>query len=107
LYNRERDVIPRASIDKAPSAELRPNQKDEDTLPPYDILDPILDMYLENGMSADDIVGRGYDRKTVEWVVRAVRLSEYKRRQAAPGIKVTSKAFGIGRRFPIAARYTV
>jgi NAD+ synthase (glutamine-hydrolysing) len=107
LYNRERDVIPRSSIEKAPSAELRPDQKDEDTLPPYDILDPILDMYLEQGLGPEEIVARGYDRKTVEWIVRAVRLSEYKRRQAAPGIKVTSKAFGVGRRFPIAARYTV
>jgi NAD+ synthase (glutamine-hydrolysing) len=107
LCNRGREVIPRSTIEKAPSAELRPNQKDVDTLPPYNILDPILDLYLEDGLCADDIVARGYDRKTVEWIVRAVRVSEYKRRQAAPGIKVTSKAFGVGRRFPIAARYTV
>jgi NAD+ synthase (glutamine-hydrolysing) len=107
LFNRERDVIPRATIERAPSAELRPDQKDSDTLPPYEILDPILDLYLEEGASTDEIVARGFDRATVEWVVRAVRVNEYKRRQAAPGIKVTSKAFGAGRRFPIAARYTV
>ena len=107
LYNREREVIPRSSIEKAPSAELRANQKDTDTLPPYDILDPILDLYLEDGLCADEIVARGFDRATVEWIVHAVRVNEYKRRQAAPGIRVTSKAFGVGRRFPVAARYTV
>jgi NAD+ synthase (glutamine-hydrolysing) len=106
-YNREREMIPRSTIEKAPSAELRPDQKDIDTLPPYDVLDPILDLHLEDGCSADEIVARGFDREIVEWVVRAVRTNEYKRRQAAPGIKVTSKAFGVGRRFPIAARYTV
>jgi NAD+ synthetase len=106
LFNREREVIPRSSIEKVPSAELRPNQKDTDTLPPYDVLDPILDLHLEDGCSADEIVARGFDRATVEWIVRAVRTNEYKRRQAAPGIKVTSKAFGLGRRFPVAARYT-
>ncbi|HUK64343.1 MAG TPA: NAD(+) synthase, partial [Dongiaceae bacterium] len=105
--NRERAVIPRSIIERAPSAELRPDQKDTDALPPYDVLDPILDLHLEEGASADEIVARGFDRATVEWVVRAVRVNEYKRRQAAPGIKVTSKAFGQGRRFPIAARYTV
>jgi NAD+ synthase (glutamine-hydrolysing) len=107
LYNREREVIPRSVIERAPSAELRPDQKDSDTLPPYDVLDPILDLHLEEGLCAEEIVARGFDRATVEWVVRAVRVNEYKRRQAAPGIKVTSKAFGMGRRFPIAARYTV
>ncbi len=107
MYNRERLVIPRCVIDKAPSAELRPDQKDSDTLPPYDVLDPILDLYIEDGLAADEIVTRGFDRATVEWVVEAVRRNEYKRKQAAPGIKVTSKAFGVGRRFPIAARYTV
>jgi NAD+ synthetase len=105
LFNRDRDVIPRSTIERAPSAELRPNQKDSDSLPPYDVLDPILDLYLGEGCSPEEIVSRGFDRDTVEWVVRAVRASEYKRWQAAPGIKVTPKAFGIGRRFPIAARY--
>jgi NAD+ synthase (glutamine-hydrolysing) len=84
---------------------LRPNQKDSDSLPPYDILDPILDAYVEDRLSVDDIVARGFERKTVEWVVAAVHKSEYKRKQAAPGIKVTSKAFGVGRRFPVAARF--
>jgi len=107
LINRGRPVIPRRIIERAPSAELRPDQKDSDSLPPYDVLDPILDLHLEEGCSADEIVLRGFDRATVEWVVRAVRTNEYKRRQAAPGIKITSKAFGVGRRFPIAARYTV
>jgi NAD+ synthetase len=107
LYNRSREVIPRSTIEKAPSAELRPNQKDTDTLPPYDVLDPILDLHLEEGLSGVEIAERGFDRKTVEWVVAAVRRAEYKRRQAAPGIKVTSKAFGAGRRFPVAARYSV
>jgi NAD+ synthase (glutamine-hydrolysing) len=107
LFNRDRDVIPRSTIERAPSAELRPNQKDIDSLPPYEVLDPILDLYLGEGCSPEEIVGRGFDRNTVEWVVRAVRASEYKRWQAAPGIKVTPKAFGIGRRFPIAARYRV
>jgi NAD+ synthase (glutamine-hydrolysing) len=107
LYNGEREVIPRSTIEKAPSAELRPGQKDTDTLPPYEILDPILDLYLEDGLGADEIVARGFERATVDWIVRAIRTNEYKRRQAAPGIKVTSKAFGVGRRFPVAARYTV
>ena len=107
FINRDGEVIPRAVIDKAPSAELKPRQTDQDSLPPYEILDAILDMYIEDGMSGPDIVARGHDPKTVEWVLNAVRAYEYKRRQAAPALKVTSKAFGIGRRFPIAARYDV
>jgi NAD+ synthase (glutamine-hydrolysing) len=107
LYNRDRPRIPASVIERAPSAELRPDQKDSDTLPPYEILDPILDLHIEEGLAVDEIVARGFERATVEWVTAAVRRNEYKRRQAAPGIKVTSKAFGAGRRFPIAARYTV
>jgi len=107
LYNLERERIPRAILERAPSAELRPNQRDTDTLPPYEVLDPILDFHVEDGLSVDEIVARGFDRATVEWVVKAVRSNEYKRKQAAPGIRVTSKAFGAGRRFPIAARYPV
>jgi NAD+ synthase (glutamine-hydrolysing) len=102
--NRQSRIIPREVIEKPPSAELRPNQKDQDTLPPYEVLDPILQHYIEEGKSADDIVRLGYDAKTVAWVVRAVHKSEYKRLQAAPGLKVTSKAFGTGRRMPVAAR---
>ncbi len=104
--NRDGEVIPQASIDKAPSAELRPNQTDQDTLPPYAVLDPILQCYVEDGLSIDEIVSRGYDESTVRWVVRAVDRNEFKRRQAAPGLKVTSKAFGFGRRMPIAARFS-
>lgn len=103
--NREGEVIPRATIEKAPSAELRPNQTDQDTLPPYDVLDAIIGDYVDEGRSADEIVAAGHDRKTVEWVIRAVNRNEYKRRQAAPGLKVTSRAFGMGWRMPIAARY--
>lgn len=105
LINRERDLIPRAIIDKPPSAELKPNQLDQDALPPYEILDRILDLYLDKGRSQKDIIEEGLDGKTVRWVIRAVDGNEYKRRQAAPGLKVTSKAFGMGRRMPIAARY--
>jgi NAD+ synthase (glutamine-hydrolysing) len=107
LYNRERELIPRSTMLRAPSAELRPGQKDSDTLPPYPVLDAILDLYIEEGRDAGEIVARGHDAATVAWVIAAVRRSEYKRKQAAPGLKVTSKAFGVGRRFPIAARYTV
>lgn len=103
--NREREIIPRTIIDKPPSAELRPGQKDQDTLPPYEALDRILALFIEKGRSGGEIVAEGFDRATVEWVLRAVRVNEYKRRQAATGLKVTPKAFGAGRRFPIAARY--
>ena len=105
--NQERLVIPESTIARAPTAELRPDQKDTDTLPPYPVLDPILDAYIEDRVSVDEIVARGFDRRVVEWVVSAVHRNEYKRTQAAPGIKVTSKAFGVGRRFPVAARYRV
>jgi NAD+ synthase (glutamine-hydrolysing) len=105
--NREREVIPQASIDKPPSAELRPNQTDQDTLPPYEVLDAIIEQYVDKGRSPEEIVAAGFASETVHWVVRAVNSSEYKRWQAAPGIKVTSKAFGMGWRMPIAARYPV
>jgi NAD+ synthetase len=103
--NREKEMIPSATIDKPPSAELKPNQKDQDTLPPYDVLDEILRLYVEDNLSARDIIGRGFDEKTVRWVQRRVDLNEYKREQAAPGLKVTSRAFGVGRRMPIAQKY--
>jgi len=102
--NRKRGVIPERIFTKAPTAELKPNQTDQDTLPPYEILDPILKAYIEEQRSADEIVALGFSRKTVQWVIRRVDQNEYKRRQAAPGIRVTSKAFGIGRRFPIARK---
>jgi NAD+ synthase (glutamine-hydrolysing) len=103
--NREREIIPWNTIDKPPSAELRPDQKDQDTLPPYEILDGILALYVENQLSADEIISRGYEETTVRWVQRRVDLNEWKRHQAAPGLRVTSKAFGIGRRMPIVQRF--
>jgi NAD+ synthetase len=102
---RKNEVIPKSTIEKPPSAELKPNQKDQDTLPPYEILDQILQLYVEESLSARDIIARGFDEKTVRWVQRRVDLNEYKREQAAPGLKVTSRAFGIGRKMPIAQRY--
>ncbi|PKO24047.1 MAG: NAD+ synthase [Chloroflexi bacterium HGW-Chloroflexi-1] len=99
-------IIPQASIDKAPSAELRPNQTDQDTLPPYDTLDAVLHLYVDEGRSLAEIVAQGFDRQTAAWVLRAVDRSEYKRWQAASGLKVTSKAFGMGRRMPVAAKYS-
>jgi NAD+ synthase (glutamine-hydrolysing) len=103
--NRDAEVIPLATIEKAPSAELRPDQKDQDSLPPYEVLDAILELLIEQGKSGSEIVAAGFDSATVGWIIRAIKLNEYKRRQAAPGLKVTPKAFGCGRRFPIAARY--
>ncbi len=103
--NRDRELIPTSTIEKPPSAELKPDQKDQDTLPPYEVLDEILRLYVEENMSARDIVGHGFEEKTVRWVQRRVDLNEYKRQQAAPGIKVTSRAFGLGRRMPIAQQY--
>ena len=99
------EIIPVSTIEKPPSAELRPGQTDQDTLPPYDVLDEILRLYVEENMSARDIIAHGFEEKTVRWVQRRVDLNEYKREQAAPGIKVTSRAFGVGRRMPIAQKY--
>jgi NAD+ synthetase len=103
--NREREIIPPASLTKAPSAELRPNQKDQDTLPPYEALDAILDEYVVRGRCLAEIVAMGHEEATVKQVIHLIDTNEYKRRQAAPGLKVTTKAFGVGRRFPIAQRY--
>ncbi len=102
--NKDRPVIPLSIIKKPPSAELRPGQTDQDTLPAYPLLDRILSLYIEEMIPVPAIVEQGFDAATVEWVVNAVERSEYKRKQAPPGLKVTSKAFGIGRRMPIAAR---
>ncbi len=99
------EVIPDASITKPPSAELRENQKDQDTLPPYEVLDRILELYIEDRKSADEIASNGFDPDLVRKILHTVNLNEYKRRQAAPGIKVTAKAFGVGRRIPIAQRF--
>ncbi len=98
------EPMPQAIIDKAPSAELRPNQKDQDSLPPYEILDGILDLYIVKNLSASEIIARGFDSATVERVIRLVARAEFKRRQAAPAIKVSPRAFGMGRRIPIARR---
>jgi NAD+ synthase (glutamine-hydrolysing) len=103
--NREREVIPKEIIEKAPSAELRPNQRDEDSLPPYAILDGILKAYVEDNLSPEAIAGLGYDTALVRQMIRRVDANEYKRRQAVPGLRITSKAFGMGRRLPIAQKY--
>jgi NAD+ synthetase len=101
----ERPVIPESTITKAPSAELRPNQTDQDSLPPYDVLDRIIEAYVERNLDVDAIAALGLDRATVVRVVSLIDRNEYKRRQAAPGLKITSKAFGVGRRYPVAADY--
>jgi NAD+ synthase (glutamine-hydrolysing) len=104
--NSRRPVIPRAILEKPPSAELRPNQQDSDTLPPYEILDTILEDYVEDSKTAEQIAqAHGYDIGLVRRVICMVDRSEYKRQQAAPGLKISEKAFGVGRRFPIAARF--
>ena len=106
--NREREVIPRATITKAPSAELRPEQKDTDSLPPYDVLDPILEAYVERYCSAEQIAAeQKVEVELVRQVLKLVERSEYKRQQAAPVLKVTKKSFGMGRRFPIAVKVEV
>jgi NAD+ synthase (glutamine-hydrolysing) len=102
--NRAQELIPVHTVRRPPSAELRPDQTDQDTLPPYDILDQILHRVVEEQLSVDEVVRRGFTRSTVEWVTRAVYYSEYKRQQAAPGLKVSSRAFGTGRRMPIAMK---
>lgn len=100
-----RELIPRRSIEKVPSAELRPNQTDQDSLPRYDVLDEIIERYVEDERSAAEIIADGFDPATVTRVIKLIDRSEYKRRQAAPGIKVTSRAFGFGRRMPIAQNF--
>jgi NAD+ synthase (glutamine-hydrolysing) len=104
--NREREVIPVSSIEKPPSAELRPNQLDVDSIPAYDILDPIIEAYVERNLDAEAIGALGFDRAIVADVIRRIDQNEYKRRQAAPGIKISSKAFGVGRRYPMAAKFS-
>lgn len=98
--NREREIIPPRIITKAPSAELKPDQTDQDDLPPYSILDQVLELHLEQGKGLDEIVARGFDEQMVRDILRRVRLNEYKRKQAPLGLKVTTKAFGFGRRYP-------
>lgn len=101
---RGREIIPASVLKKAPSAELRPNQTDQDSLPPYDVLDAILVRYIEQHQSAEEIVAQGFDEATVLRVLRMVKAAEFKRKQAAPGLKVTDRAFGTGWRMPVARR---
>lgn len=103
--NREQEIIPWSILEKPPSAELRPDQRDQDTLPPYPVLDGILELYVERQLAAEEIVTHGYDEATVRWVQRRVDRNEWKRRQAAPGLRVTTKAFGTGRQMPLAQGY--
>jgi NAD+ synthase (glutamine-hydrolysing) len=100
------NLIPEPILTKAPSAELRPNQTDQDSLPPYELLDEILQRHIEHHQPAEDIIAAGFDAETVHRVLRLVRAAEFKRKQAAPGLKVTDRAFGTGWRMPIAARLT-
>ena len=101
-FNRDGEVIPERIITRPPSAELRPDQKDQDSLPPYDVLDRILKAFVEEGRSGDELVADGHDPEVVDHVLRLINLNDYKRNQAAPGLRVTTKAFGGGRRMPIA-----
>ncbi len=103
--NRDREIIPAASISKPPSAELRPNQTDQDSLPPYETLDRILDAYIVQNSSREEIIRGGFDTAVVNDAINKINFSEYKRRQAAPGLKVSPRAFGMGRRIPIAQRF--
>ncbi|MDH4100906.1 MAG: NAD+ synthase [Nitrospirota bacterium] len=103
--NRLGKVIPERTIEREPTAELRPDQKDSDSLPPYPVLDPILQLYIEEDRSPDEIVGRGFEQETVMKVLKLVDTNEYKRRQAPPGVKITPRAFGRDRRLPITNRY--
>ena len=100
--NRKQEIIPESTISKPPSAELRPDQIDQDSLPDYEVLDDILESYIVNGSDDETIISSGHDSATVKRMIRLINNNEYKRRQAAPGIKVTSKAFGVGRRIPVA-----
>ncbi len=98
--NRSREIIPARIIDKAPTAELKHDQTDQDDLPPYDILDQVLELHLEDGLGKSEIIARGFDDQMVRDILRRVRINEYKRKQAPMGLKVTTKAFGFGRRYP-------
>jgi NAD+ synthase (glutamine-hydrolysing) len=103
--NKQQQVIPQRVIDRPPSAELADDQKDEDSLPPYEILDAILELYIEKNIGLEEIVANGFDRDTVRKVLRLVDLNEYKRKQAAPGVRITKRAFGRDRRYPITSGY--
>jgi len=102
----EKEIIPREILNKPPSAELKPDQQDSDTLPDYSILDSILELYIEKQLSAEDITGQGYDEQTVKKTIKLVDNSEYKRYQSVPNLKISTKAFGTGRRWPIVQKWT-
>ena len=104
--NRETEIIPERIISRPPTAELKDNQRDEDSLPPYDVLDPILERYIELDQSPQQIIESGFDREDINRVTSLVDHSEYKRRQAAPGVKISKKAFGRERRYPITSGYS-
>ncbi len=103
--NREREIIPARVIPRPPSAELRPDQTDQDSLPPYEVLDAILALYMEDDRSVEDIIAAGFERTTVERVTRLIRVNEYKRRQAPVGIRITHRAFGRDWRYPITSKF--
>ncbi len=103
--NKKGEIIPRTTLEKAPSAELRPDQKDQDSLPPYETLDAILHLAIEEHCSISEIIARGFEEKMVRWILTQLHRNEYKRQQAAPVLKITGRAFGRGRRFPIAQKY--
>ena len=103
--NRDKEIIPENTITKPPSAELRPNQKDSDSLPDYDILDEILELYIEHHKGPKEIVAAGHDPALVKRILRMVNINEFKRYQTAPTLRVSPKAFGMGRRMPIVAKY--
>jgi NAD+ synthetase len=105
FINRHRTIIPESTLTKPPSAELRLDQRDSDSLPPYEVLDAIIAAYIEQQRGPDEIVRLGFDEAVVLDVIRKINASEYKRRQAAPGLKISTKAFGLGRRYPVAADY--
>ena len=105
FINRDQEIIPRFIIDRAPSAELKDDQKDSDSLPPYDVLDPLLHLYIEERKGPNELVALGFDKDLVTKVLKLVNGSEWKRYQTAPILRVTEKAFGMGRRMPIVAKY--
>lgn len=105
--NRKKEIIPHNSVSKPPSAELRPNQTDQDSLPPYETLDAILDLYIVKNLSKDEIILKGFDATVVNDVLNKINFAEYKRRQAAPALKISPRAFGVGRRIPIAQRFWI
>jgi NAD+ synthetase len=105
LINRDNEVIPQAILDKPPSAELRPNQKDSDSLPDYGVLDQIIEGHILHSKDHDALEREGFDPELIDWILRLIQMNEYKRRQAPPGIKLTAKAFGSGRRMPLAQRW--